>query len=187
MIRTKVTVLVLVTAVLTAGALVFGSVAAQGKQKTPKRVLIVLFDQMLPEYANQFDMPNFRRLRDAGTNFRNAYLGYMASETVIATTSSCRASCPSTWAGPMRRTVTPKRLARARELDAHHGRPVAGRLQTLINHEGYPKLPDYLPPRTRARSSSWSARSPTRWSRRSRRRRSPGRHRGAVVESPARG
>ena len=47
-------------------------------------MLIVLFDQICPQYANQFDMPNFRELRDAGTNFKNAYLGYMASETVIA-------------------------------------------------------------------------------------------------------
>src|SRR3954470_3756455 len=48
------------------------------------RVLIVLFDQMLPEYADQFDMPNYRALRSAGTNYSKAYLGYMASETVIA-------------------------------------------------------------------------------------------------------
>jgi hypothetical protein len=46
--------------------------------------VIVLFDQMIPAYANQFDMPNFRKLRDSGTDFKKAYLGYMASETVIA-------------------------------------------------------------------------------------------------------
>lgn len=50
----------------------------------PNRVVIVLFDQMIPAYANQFDMPNFRKLRDSGTDFKKAYLGYMASETVIA-------------------------------------------------------------------------------------------------------
>jgi arylsulfatase A-like enzyme len=60
-----------------------GSGGGQGKQPAA-RVLIVLFDQMLPRYADQFNMPNFRRLRDQGTNFKNAYLGYMASETVIA-------------------------------------------------------------------------------------------------------
>ena len=53
-------------------------------RRDPNRVLIVFFDQMIPQYANQFNMPNFRELRNAGTNFRNAYLGYMASETVIA-------------------------------------------------------------------------------------------------------
>src|SRR3954454_16215721 len=48
------------------------------------RVLIVLFDQMLPQYADQFNMPNYRALRGTGTNYSKAYLGYMASETVIA-------------------------------------------------------------------------------------------------------
>ena len=61
-----------------------GGVAAHATSQHPTRVLIVLFDQMLPKYANQFDMPNFRSIRDAGTNFKKAYLGYMASETVIA-------------------------------------------------------------------------------------------------------
>jgi hypothetical protein len=40
-------------------------VVAQEAPERPTRVLIVLFDQMLPEYADQFDMPNFRSLRDA--------------------------------------------------------------------------------------------------------------------------
>jgi hypothetical protein len=39
---------------------------------------------LVPAYADKFDMPNFRRIRDAGTEFKQAYLGYMASETVIA-------------------------------------------------------------------------------------------------------
>ena len=46
--------------------------------------MIVLFDQMVPQYADQFAMPNFRSLRASGTNFNKAYLGYMASETVMA-------------------------------------------------------------------------------------------------------
>ena len=50
----------------------------------PNRVVIVLFDQMIPAYANQYDMPNFRKVRDSGTDFKKAYLGYMASETVMA-------------------------------------------------------------------------------------------------------
>ncbi len=54
------------------------------KPMPPNRVVIVLFDQMLPQYADQFAMPNFRAVRDRGTNFRRAYLGYMASETVMA-------------------------------------------------------------------------------------------------------
>jgi|tagenome__1003787_1003787.scaffolds.fasta_scaffold20936871_2 predicted AlkP superfamily pyrophosphatase or phosphodiesterase len=61
------------------------SEAAGRPKPTPaSRVVIVLFDQMVPQYADQFDMPNFRSLRAAGTNFKQAYLGYMASETVMA-------------------------------------------------------------------------------------------------------
>jgi len=52
-----------------------GTAAAQGGKTHPTRVVIVLFDQMVPQYADQFDMPNFRKLRGAGTYFSNAYLG----------------------------------------------------------------------------------------------------------------
>jgi hypothetical protein len=60
--------------------------AAPPKPKPPaaNRVLIVLFDQMIPQYADQFAMPNFRKLRSQGADFTKAYLGYMASETVMA-------------------------------------------------------------------------------------------------------
>src|SRR3954452_19337214 len=64
-----------------------GGASASGPRPAPppaSRVVIVLFDQMLPQYADQFDMPNFRKVRDAGVNYNKAYLGYMASETVIA-------------------------------------------------------------------------------------------------------
>src|SRR3954469_12713214 len=61
-----------------------GADATGSAQPPPNRVVIVLFDQMLPQYADQFAMPNFRAVRDSGTNFKKAYLGYMASETVIA-------------------------------------------------------------------------------------------------------
>src|SRR3954468_1399041 len=61
-----------------------GARAGAHGAKPATRVLIVLFDQMLPQYADQFAMPNFRRLRDQGRDYRKAYLGYMASETVIA-------------------------------------------------------------------------------------------------------
>ena len=37
-----------------------GGSVAHGTPAQPTKVLIVLFDQMLPKYANQFDMPNFR-------------------------------------------------------------------------------------------------------------------------------
>jgi hypothetical protein len=73
-----------VTTALTLGGSA-GSASAHEPARPPAaRVLIVLFDQMLPQYADQFAMPNFRRLRGSGTYYKQAYLGYMASETVIA-------------------------------------------------------------------------------------------------------
>src|SRR3954470_16142829 len=77
------------TAAALTGALLITGPANGAPTVVPKapaaqRVLVVLFDQMLPQYADQFAMPNFRRLRGSGTSFSQAYLGYMASETVIA-------------------------------------------------------------------------------------------------------
>jgi len=50
----------------------------------PKRVLIVVMDQMRPEYVDLFDMDNVRMLMDDGVSYPNAYLGHMAAETVIS-------------------------------------------------------------------------------------------------------
>jgi hypothetical protein len=78
------------TATAAVCALLVGTQHSQASSPPPpadppaERVLIVLFDQMLPQYADQYDMPNFRRIRDEGTHFKKAYLGYMASETVMA-------------------------------------------------------------------------------------------------------
>ncbi len=75
-------------AALVSTALVVGGPAETASAHKPARpadrVLIVLFDQMVPQYADQFKMPNFRKLRGGGTHYKSAYLGYMASETVIA-------------------------------------------------------------------------------------------------------
>lgn len=85
----KSRVLAMATATAVAAALSMAGVAGNASASPPKhrtadRVLIVLFDQMLPQYADQYRMPNFRKLRDSGTDYDRAYLGYMASETVIA-------------------------------------------------------------------------------------------------------
>jgi Type I phosphodiesterase / nucleotide pyrophosphatase len=137
-------VAVLATMALTLPLWASGS-TAQGTPAHPTRVLIVLFDQMLPQYADQFDMPNFRRLRDAGTNFKNAYLGYMASETVIAhnVITSGRLPKHMGWTDEAYRDAD---NLLGKGAGAMH---ITGDLSltdfgTLISHEGYPKLQDYL-------------------------------------------
>ena len=119
--------------------------AAQGAPQHPTRVLIVLFDQMVPQFANQFDMPNFREVRDAGTSFKNAYLGYMASETVIAHNVITSGQLPKHmgWTDEAYRDA---HNLLGKGADAMH---ITGDLSltdfgTLITDEGYPKLADYL-------------------------------------------
>ena len=52
--------------------------------KVPTRVMIVVIDQMRPEYAKQYDMTNVLWLQNHGVAFPNAYVGDMASETVVS-------------------------------------------------------------------------------------------------------
>ena len=146
MARMRIKLVVLVAVVGLAVPTWAGStVVAQAAPEHPNRVLIVLFDQMLPEYADQFDMPNFRSLRDAGTNFKRAYLGYMASETVMAHNVITSGLYPKNmgWTDEAYRDT--ENLF-GRGTDAMH---ITGDLSladfgTLIEHEGYPKLADYL-------------------------------------------
>jgi hypothetical protein len=145
MIRNKLALLGLVTTILTASALMFGSIGAEGKPTTPKRVLIVLFDQMRPEYADRFDMPNFRRLRDQGTNFKEAYLGYMGSETVISHNVIVSGQLPKHqgWVDEAYRD-TGNLLGSGPNKVHITGDLSLANFQTLVGHEGYPKLSDYL-------------------------------------------
>ncbi len=53
------------TAALLVSATSSSEAAGRPKPTPANRVVIVLFDQMVPQYADQFDMPNFRSLRDA--------------------------------------------------------------------------------------------------------------------------
>jgi len=61
--------------------LLAASVAMAGQ---PKRVLIVVMDQMQPEYAKQYNMTNVLWLQNHGINYNKAYVGDMASETVVS-------------------------------------------------------------------------------------------------------
>jgi hypothetical protein len=144
--RMRIKLVVLVAVVGLAVPTWAGStVVAQEAPEHPNRVLIVLFDQMLPEFANQFDMPNFRSLRDAGTNFKRAYLGYMASETVMAHNVITSGLYPKNM-GWVDEAYRDTENLFGRGTDAMH---ITGDLSladfgTLISHEGYPKLADYL-------------------------------------------
>lgn len=149
--RGLVAALLVVLATATAGATATSVRGAPlgssdgGDSKKPTRVLIVLFDQMRPEYADRFNMTNFKRLRRQGTNFEDAYLGYMGSETVIAhnvITSGLQ---------PRHMGWVDEAYRDAENLLGHGagkmwitGNFGLAEFGTLITHEGYPKLADYL-------------------------------------------
>jgi hypothetical protein len=50
----------------------------------PKHVMIVVMDQMQPGYAQKYDMSNVLWLQGNGFNYKNAWVGDMASETVVS-------------------------------------------------------------------------------------------------------
>jgi hypothetical protein len=136
---------VLGTMLALVAALAGSATAAQAASAPPKRVVIVLFDQMLSKYADQFAMPNFRRIRDAGTDFKHAYLGYMASETVIAHNVITSGQSPAHM-GWVDEAFRDSGNVFGKGADAMH---ITGDLSladfgTLVTGAGYPKLADYL-------------------------------------------
>ncbi len=139
--------------IIAAGSVVAASLISMGTAPSnatesvhrPTKVLIVLFDQMRPEYADRFDMPNFRMLRGEGTNFRNAYLGYMGSETVIAHNVLVSGQQPRHmgWVDEAYRDT--KNLLGAGENQMWTtGELTYDQFGTLIQDAAYPKLADYL-------------------------------------------
>lgn len=140
----------LVPALFLGGGASSASTTGRHPQHHPRpadRVLIVLFDQMLPQYADRFDMPNFRRLRDRGTDYERAYLGYMASETVIAHNVIPSGLNP-THMGYTDEAYRDSANVFGKGIDAMH---ITGDLSladfaTIEKRDGqsYPKLADYL-------------------------------------------
>ena len=146
--RSKVAMAALATAgLLGAMALAPGTSQAVAKPtvKKPSHVLIVLFDQMRPEYADRFNMTNFKKLRAGGTNFRDAQLGYMGSETVISHNVIVSGQSPKHmgWVDEVYRD-TENLLGNGDDAVHITGDLSLANFETLINNEGYPKLADYL-------------------------------------------
>jgi len=57
---------------------------ARAATAPPSKVLVVVMDQMHPEYAQQYNMTNVLWLEKHGAYFPKAYVGDMASETVVS-------------------------------------------------------------------------------------------------------
>lgn len=111
----------------------------------PTRVLIVVLDQMRPEYAERFGMTNFLSLQRGGTSFRNAYLGYMGSETVISHNVPVSGQLPKNmgWVDEAYRD-TGNLLGGGTNSMQITGDLSLDRFRTLVTNANHPKLADYL-------------------------------------------
>ncbi len=111
----------------------------------PKRVLIVVLDQFRPDYVNKFDMRNVRALMRDGVNFDNAYLGHMASETVITHNVITSGQLPRDmgWADEAFRDSA-NVLGAGTDSMWISGSLTRDQFNALITHRGYAKLADYL-------------------------------------------
>ncbi len=132
-------------------ALAAGSADASGRgghpsghHERPTRVVQIVLDQLRPEFVEAFDMENVERLMRSGANYRNAYLGHMASETVISHNVMTSGMLPKHmgWSDEWYRDT-------AGLLGPVNGRYVSGSMSaaqfdTLVTAKGYPKLADYL-------------------------------------------
>lgn len=141
----RVGVSVAVGALALSGMLGVPSPPAMATPERPTRVLIVVLDQMRPDYVERFDMENVRALMDGGVDFHRAILGHMAAETVISHNVMTSGMFPKHmgWSDEVLRDADDV-------FGASEGEYVVtssmgcGQFATLVNHEGYPKLGDYL-------------------------------------------
>jgi hypothetical protein len=118
---------------------------AQGKQdEPPSRVLIIVLDQLRPDYLDTFDMTNVKALMRDGAPFRKAYLGHMASETVISHNVMTSGQLPRDmgWSDEVHRDV--EGVLGTADRMYISGSFTRDQFNTLIADRGYPKLADYL-------------------------------------------
>ena len=140
--RFRVMVLALVVVLVAADAPAWGH---GGKSEPPKRVLVLVLDQLRPDYVDTFDMRNVRALMRHGASFDNAYLGHMASETVISHNVITSGKLPRNmgWSDEAYRDVD-NVLGGGAGAMWITGSLDRDQFNLLIANGGYPKLPDYL-------------------------------------------
>jgi hypothetical protein len=70
---------------ITVAVTIAGCAAPQPKPPAPiDHVMVLVFDQMRPDYIDRFGLANFKRLRATSRNYPQAYVGHMSSQTIVA-------------------------------------------------------------------------------------------------------
>jgi hypothetical protein len=112
----------------------------------PSRVLLVVMDQMRPEYAEQYDMTNVLWLQKHGVHYPNAYVGHMQSDTVISHNVIASGLLPKHmgWSDEAFRDID-NTLGYGENVIVETGALGKAEFETLITAAGdYPKIGDYL-------------------------------------------
>jgi arylsulfatase A-like enzyme len=135
---------VMLVAVAVGAALLAAAAPALAVHR-PSRVMIVVMDQMQPGYAEQFDMTNVLWLQNNGVNFPKAYVGDMASETVVSHNVMVSGMFPKHmgWADEAFRDVTDI-MGYGEDAIVTSGDLGTADYVKLINEWDYSKLGDYL-------------------------------------------
>lgn len=120
-------------------------VVAQEASEHPTRVLIIVLDQMRPEYVERFSMENVAAVVAGGVNFHQAILGHMAAETVISHNVMTSGMLPKHmgWSNEVMRDADDV-FGPAEGEYVVTSSMSCGQFGQLVLHEGYPKLGDYL-------------------------------------------
>jgi hypothetical protein len=143
--RRRVRAIVAVGCLTLLGIQVGPSVPAGAAPTRPSRVLIIVLDQMRPDYVERFDMENVAAVMAGGVNFHRAILGHMAAETVISHNVMTSGMFPKHmgWSNEVLRDADDVFGAAEGEYVVTSSMG-CGQFAQLVEHEGYPKLGDYL-------------------------------------------
>jgi len=135
---------VMLVAVVVVAALLAAAAPASAVHR-PTRVMIVVMDQMQPGYARQYNMTNVLWLQNKGLNFPNAYVGDMASETVVSHNVMVSGLFPKHmgWSDEAIRDVD-NVLGYGADAIVTTGDLGTDAFVKLIENMDYPKLGDYL-------------------------------------------
>jgi hypothetical protein len=126
-------------------AVVLAAAAPAMAVHRPSRVMIVVMDQMQPGYAKQFNMTNVLMLQNKGVTFPNAWVGDMASETVVSHNVMVSGLFPKHmgWSDEAFRDVD-NILGYGENAIVTSGDLGTSSYVKLIENMDYPKLGDYL-------------------------------------------
>ena len=122
--------------------------AAAGADQ-PTRVVIILVDALSRQFVRRYDMDHVQALMRQGTDFPHSILGHMGAETVVSHNVLTSGQLPKHmgWTDEYMRDVDGVLTDDSPEPENPYwltGSLTSDQMFALQEHEGYPKLADYL-------------------------------------------